>query len=549
MAKQLQLTATIVSEENADTQKRQKHDLRPYQQKAVQAVRASMDGNRSVLLILPTGTGKTIVFSEIIRLTQSRANRTLVLAHRDELLDQAIEKIAIQTGRRPSKEKASDFASRTASTVVASVQSLQGTRLLSWPADHFQLLIIDEAHHAVAKTYSKIIDHFSAAYLLGVTATPDRADQKSLGKRFGAIAYEYPLKRAIDEGYLVRIVGRRIRDFDIDLRGLRVVAGDYSDAELSGRLENHILPICSSIREETTGLKTLIFLPTVEACRLFSETLKAQGVKADYVHGGMNSGTRRRTLYDFSIGAIDHLCSCSLLLEGYDEPTIQAIVILRPTTSRALYSQLVGRGTRLSPGKDCLRLIEFTYNSDRLSLVTPYELFATEGFGERVRRIAGNNENVSEDTDYLDALTQAHEQHYSVEGILDRLLTKKTRGKSYEFTTFDPFGLSDLLEVDLSGEFDISYEGHKLVGPITEKQAEILSRYGVAHLEMITKAQASVLIDKLFASPWRPLEGPATSKQLYRLRKYGYNLKGITKAQASMLIDRLEEQRRQNVQF
>ncbi|MCK5642690.1 MAG: hypothetical protein KAJ19_17915, partial [Gammaproteobacteria bacterium] len=193
-------------------------------------------------------------------------------------------------------------------------------------------------------------------------------------------------------------------------------------------------------------------------------------------------------------------------------------------------------------------LLEFTFNSDKLSLVTPYELFSTAGFGERVRKIAEGQAGAAE-VDILDSLTQAHEQHYAVDGILDRLLSKNKRGSGYSFAEFDPFSLSDLLETDITGEFDIRYKGSKLLGPATKAQAEILSRYGVPNVSMISKAQASALIGKLMDSPWRPLKGEATSKQMFRLRKFGYKLKGITKAQASMLIDRLVEQEKQRVRF
>jgi superfamily II DNA or RNA helicase len=513
-------------------------ELRKYQQEAYEAACVALDEGSTPLLIMATGTGKTIVFSEVHRSYLDRREKSLVLAHRDELVNQARDKMKRQTGYMPGKEKANDWADLSDLIVAGSVQSLQRTRLERWPADHFKLITIDEAHHTAAKTYQNIIDRFvssGGACLLGVTATPDRADEKQLGNTFNKIAYEYPLHRAIKEGNLSRIVGLQVKDFNIDLSGLKIVAGDFSDDDLAEALEKYIAPMAASIKEKTEGISTLVFMPNVESSRLMAEALTALGVEADYISGSMEQADRQRVLYRYSQGHITHLVSCNILLEGYDEPRTSAIAMCRPTGSRTVYTQAVGRGTRLYPGKDKCLLVEFTYNSSRLKLVTAYELFSTAGYGERVQEKA--KASAGEEVDYLLALEQAHESMYNTKNIIQRMTLK-----AHGFVEFDPLSVGDLLGIDVTGEFDISYQGRKLTGPATEKQKDLLRRYNIANIDSLDKAQASVLIDTLSKKGFLPMQGIATPGQVQYLRRLGMPIRDevVTKAQASMMINLLK---------
>jgi hypothetical protein len=239
-------------------------------------------------------------------------------------------------------------------------------------------------------------------------------------------------------------------------------------------------------------------------------------------------------LNKFSSGATTHLASCDILLEGYDEPSIDAIVMLRPTGSRTVYAQSIGRGTRIHPRKENLLLLEYTFNSKNLQLVSPYELFATAGFDERVRRQA--EQSAGEYVDFFDQLSQTKENFYSLGSVINRSLKKV-----HEFSMFDPLGMGDLIGVDLSGEFDIKYKGRTLEGPATRKQIELLSRYNIVNAYTLDKAQASVLIGKIMEKGWAPYRGPATERQTSFLGRYGIYTNGMTKAQASVLIDTIKK--------
>lgn len=505
--------------------------LRGYQEEAVEACVSDMASGEKSLLVMATGTGKTVVFSEIVRRYMERT-KSLVLAHREELIDQAIRKIAAHTGYTAGKEKAQEYADFGNRIVVGSVQSLRGNRLARWKPDHFGLAVIDEAHHVAAVSYRNILEHFSSADILGVTATPDRADEKQLGDVFTKVSFEYPLHKAIEDGNLVRIVGRRVKDFDIDLSGLKVVAGDYQDSELAEVIEKYIGPMAHNIEAETRGMSTLVFMPNVESSRLMAEALDAKGLKAGWISGGTDTEDRKRTLYQFAQGQITHLVSCNVLLEGYDEPRVEAIVMCRPTGSRAVYAQAIGRGTRLYPGKSSLLLVEFTFNSSRLKLVSAYELFSTMGFGERVQEQAKKKGSTSEYEDFYAGMIEANKHIFDTRSIIERLPIKR-----YGFTEFDPLAIADLIGVDLSGEFNIQYKGHRLEGPATEKQKDLLRRYNVANVETFDKAQASALIDGLMKKA-APAFGDASDKQVNYLRKLGYKVgqERISKAQAGVLI-------------
>jgi superfamily II DNA or RNA helicase len=506
--------------------------LRYYQEEADEAVVSEIVSGNNPLLLMATGTGKTVVFVTTAGRCTNFGMKVLILAHTEELVDQAIAKAFEILGIYPDKEKAEHRASREASIVVGSVQTMQNSRLERWPKDHFQLIIVDEAHHAVAKTYQNILNYFTGYSLVGATATGDRADEKELGTVFNVIAYEYPLHKAIKEGFLAKIIGYRVTDLDIDLTQLRVSGKDYTDKQLGEVMLKYIIPLGNSIKKVTADKKTMIFMPDVKSSAVMAEQLQRIGLDADYLSGDRKK-ERGNILYKFKTGQISHLVSCNILLEGFDEPTVEAIVNIRPTASRPLYCQLVGRGTRLAPGKTRLVFVEFTYNSTRLNLVQPYELFATKNYPEKLREkttILGGQE-----VDLFATLEAARIEWEKPENLTNRLMTKE-----YGFEQFDPFSAAELMGEDISGEFDITYEGRKLSGTITPKQIDILNRYGV-YWSNLDKAQASHLIDIYSKNGYIPMIGKATRGQKYLLTKIGYQYDShIMKAQASVMIDMIK---------
>ena len=503
--------------------------LRSYQEEAVRSTLNNIAKGKAPLIIMATGTGKTIVFSTIAKVCVKYSMRTLILAHTEELIDQAIDKAFNLIGVIPDKEKAQHRAELTSQIVVGSVQSMQKQRLERWPRGHFNLIIIDEAHHAVAQSYMNILNYFTNYALVGVTATPDRADQHELGTVFNSISYEYPLNRAIKDGHLVPIIGKRVTDLDIDLKDLRVSGKDYTDKQLGIVMLKYIIPISNSIKKEIGDKKTLVFMPNVKSSAVLAEHLQRSGINADYLSGERGK-ERRDILYRFKTGQIQVLVSCNILTEGFDEPSVEAIVILRPTTSRSLYSQMVGRGTRKHPGKENLLLVEFTYNYAKLNLVKPFELFASRDFDPRLREKVSLGEG--EGVDLLSTLEAAREEWEKPENLTARLITKE-----YGFQQFDPFSVAELFDDDISGEYDIEYRGHKLEGSITPGQIDILNRYGVKW-DSLDKAQASKLIDLYNDKGYIPMKDKATRKQKWFLTNNGYKYDDhLMKAQASVLID------------
>jgi len=511
------------------------HKLREHQEEAVFETLKAIDEGENPLVIMATGTGKTIVSAEINRALISANKKTLFLAHTEELVNQAINKFYQQAEIDAGKEKAEYSAHHGHKCVVGSVQTMKGKRLEKWAKGQFDVITTDEAHHSLASTYKKIYSHFDNAQLIGLTATPDRRKKKeNLGSIYSKISYEYPLHKAIKDCYLSPIVGEKINDFTIDLNDIKISHGDFNENALAGKIEKYLLPIGKAIVEKTADKKTLIFCPNVASSNMMAKVLRELGLDAEYLYGGHDKIERPEILYRFSSGQTSHLCSCSILTEGYDEPSIEAIVMLRFTTSRSLYSQMIGRGTRLYPGKESLYLLEFTANSDTHELVTPYELFSTMGFGERVRNKALS---VSKDgpIDFLSVLEESNEDVYLIKNIIDRTVVE-----DFGYTKFDPVGIGDFFNVDITGEFDVYYQGRKLEGQITQKQAQLLNRYGITITGDMDKAKASRLIDSLFQAKIFPSDGEATRSQQVFLQRHGYDIQGMKKGQATLLISMLK---------
>ena len=351
-------------------------ELRPYQEKARRRVEEEWkEGRAKTLLVLPTGTGKTIVFSAITKDEVMAGRHVLILANRGELLEQAADKLYKSTGLASSLEKAgSSCMDSWYMVTVGSVQTLmRQSRLDKFPRDYFQTIIIDEAHHAISTSYQNILQYFDKAQVLGVTATPDRSDMKDLGEYFDSIAYEYSLPSAIRDGYLTPIKAQTI-PLKLDISNVTMSAGDFKASDIDTALDPYLEQIAAEMKHYCKGRKTVVFLPLVSTSQKFTELLQAHGFRAAEVNG--ESKDRARILADFDNGKYDVLCNSMLLTEGWDCPSVDCIVILRPTKSRGLYSQMVGRGTRLFPGKKELLLLDFLWLTERHELCRPAHLLA-----------------------------------------------------------------------------------------------------------------------------------------------------------------------------
>ena len=353
-------------------------ELRPYQQEAREAIFEQWDGGvLKTLLVLPTGCGKTIVFAKVTEDCVRRGDRVLILAHRGELLEQAADKIRQSTGLGCAVEKAEETCMGSwFRVVVGSVQTMmREKRLGQFPEDYFQTIIIDEAHHCISDSYQKVLNHFSSAKILGVTATPDRGDMRNLGSYFESLSYEYTLPKAIKEGYLSPIKALTI-PLKIDMTGVGVQAGDFKASDISTALDPYLQGIAQEMEKYCKDKKTVVFLPLVKTSQKFRDLLNAHGFRAAEVNG--DSQDRSEVLEAFDRGEYNVLCNSMLLTEGWDCPSVDCVVVLRPTKVRSLYCQMVGRGTRLSPGKDHLLLLDFLWHTERHELCHPASLICQD---------------------------------------------------------------------------------------------------------------------------------------------------------------------------
>lgn len=339
----------------------------------------TVDGDNRYLLDDFTVThncGKTIVFSHLAAREVLRGGRVLVLAHRGELLQQAIDKLRAATGIEAGLEKAEETSvvawdEIPYTVVVGSVQSMKSQRRLDrFSRDEFSLIVIDECHHALTGTYRAVIDHFPNARLLGVTATPDRGDLRSLSEVFQTIAYEYSIVDAIHDKWLSPVYVQTV-PLRIDLSGVSVQSGDFQAASLGSALDPYLRQICREIKERCHDRKTIVFTPLIATSRKMLSIFGEEGV-AEVREVNGESPDRADTLQWFSDappGCV--LLNSMLLTEGYDEPSVDCIVVLRATKVRALFVQMVGRGTRLAPNKKNLLLLDFLWLTASHDLCRP----------------------------------------------------------------------------------------------------------------------------------------------------------------------------------
>lgn len=315
-------------------------ELRPYQQEAKDAIFEQWDnGVKKTLLVLPTGCGKTVVFAKVTEDCVRQGNRVLILAHRGELLDQAADKLMKTTGLGCALEKAESTCQGSwFRVVVGSVQTLmRQKRLDQFPEDFFDTIIIDEAHHCISDSYQKVLQHFPDAQILGVTATPDRGDMQNLGQFFESLAYEYTLPKAIKEGYLAPIKALTI-PLKIDMSSVSVQAGDFKVGDIGTALDPYLEGIAEEMEKYCSDKKTVVFLPLVKTSQKFRDLLNEHGFQAAEVNG--NSQDRAEILADFEAGKYNVLCNSMLLTEGWDCPSVDCIVVLRPTKVRSLYPEI-----------------------------------------------------------------------------------------------------------------------------------------------------------------------------------------------------------------
>ena len=484
------------------------------------------------MLVLPTGTGKTIVFAKITERCVKNGERVLILAHRAELLEQAADKIKKVTGLKCAVEKAEESCIGSwYRIVVGSVQTMmRQKRLNQFDTDYFDTIIIDEAHHCISDSYQKVIDYFSESKLLGVTATPDRGDMKNLGKVFESMAYEYSLSSAIKEGFLSPIKAQTI-PLKLDLTEVGTQAGDFKTSDLGTALEPYLYQIADEMKKYCDGRKTVVFLPLVKTSQKFCNILNENGFKAAEING--NSDNRSEILNDFNSGKYNVICNSMLLTEGWDCPSVDCVVVLRPTKVRSLYCQMVGRGTRLSPetGKTELLILDFLWHTERHELCRPAHLICENE--EVAQKMTENLEASGCPIDIEEAEVQASEDVVvqREEALAKQLSEMKKRKRKL----VDPIQFEMSIQAeDLSGY--VPAFGWEM-SPPTDKQKNALEKLGIMPDEIENSGKAAKILDRLEK---RKNEGLTTPKQIRCLEQKGFKHVGTWQFEAaSKLIARI----------
>jgi superfamily II DNA or RNA helicase len=503
---------------------------RPYQVRAIAEIEREWQQVNRTLLVLPTGTGKTIVFSLLARDIVAQGGRVLIIAHRDELIRQAAAKLQASTGLQAAVEKAEESAEDCMERViVASVQTLlsEKRRESIWRPTN---IIVDEAHHAVSPSYLSVLEHWPEAKVLGVTATADRSDKKALGTFFESMAYEYHLPQAISEGYLAPIRALTLPTV-VNLAAAGPPAnGDWSAQQCATALDPYIPTLCAQFAEHAKDRKGLVFVPLRATGKKIRAALEQAGLRAYYCDGEDRS---QIALWEQdSDGSV--MVNAMLLTEGYDHPPISALAVWRFTKSRAFYAQMVGRGTRLSPetGKQNLLLLDNLFLCDTHQLCRPAHIMTDDDDVAEAMTDAAEK-SATEGCD-LDEAAVAEAQAQVVKDREASLAAKLAEMRHKRQQLVDPLQYASSI-----GSATISYEPTMPAerAPATAAQVDALSKSGIYPGDVTTAGHAAAILADLAR---RKAAGMAQPRQIRKLEQYGWKHAGqLTMVAASKIIGRI----------
>lgn len=504
-------------------------ELRPYQAEARDRILAELGRVRATLLVLATGLGKTPTCASVAAHYVERGGHVLVIAHRGELLEQAAAtvqrfglSVAVEQGDRRVDPSA------LPDVVVASVQTLRGKRLARFAPDAFALVIIDEAHHAAAKTYRAVLEHFVCARVLGCTATPDRADGVGLGKIFDSVAFRMELGVGIRGGWLSPIELRSVVVEHLDVSRISSECGDFVTADLEqALLDQKVLhEVAVPLAELARGRRTLVFVAGVKQAYALAAVLRELGIAAAAVDGGMSAEARAAVLEDYRAGRVQVLVNVAVLTEGYDEPLTSCVALVRPTRSRSLLTQMIGRGTRLAEGKTACLVLDFVPGrAGSIRLAAPADALAGEDLPQellaRVRRLSAGTAGE------LGGLIEAARAEQEAERLAaieakreaerERARAIRRMGLQYAAPRVEIADLLEAVRLPTEADNDAETPAWKRK-PASESQVEALRRQGLDVPSTITRVDADALFDVLNA---RRAAGLCTLKQARQLRRFG----------------------------
>lgn len=549
---------------------------RPYQVAAGKSfVNLLNDGKRRGVIVLPTGTGKTIT---ALMLAKMMGPPVLWLAHRDELIQQPYKAVASIWPDASIGIVKAQMDQWRRDIVFASIQTaFRERRLETLSRREWRLVIVDECHHAPSASWRKVVEGVGCLSqdtpvpVLGLTATPERLDSARLDDIFERVVYQYHLGQAIKDGYLVPpdVIFEQMK---ISLDGVHSRGGDFNPQELDiALLEGGIVEsVRRAVAEHAHDRKTLIFTVSVKQAQLVADALKDHGLPAASIDGTMHVDERRYILRKFAKGQIRYLANCAILTEGFDEPTIDCIVMARPTQSKSLFIQCCGRGLRLAPGKKDCRIIDMVALSSRHSLVQAPVLFGAE-VEEEIRE---KRQEALFKVDPVEYWRQRLSTQLMGLESISRSDMQWIKGNSGElllgvgsFGTVRLRPIDDLWEISVLNRQDLALgmieklaeepvelELAQGIGedyvrrckavtlarggkwrdqPATEAQLEALRRWKITPPEGLTKGQASQMLTAAAARTYEP----ATEKQVSYLRSLGIEFdENITKREAGRLI-------------
>jgi superfamily II DNA or RNA helicase len=581
--------------------------LRPYQLAAVESIFNELENNNSTLSVLPTGTGKTVIMAEVCR--RWKKGRILLLAHREELIFQGAEKIGKVSGESCDIEMASlraDQSWERSKVVCASVQTLNSGKRCpdcratwraakrNWQDDNpdsdpddfpgkvlgcdnclggmirrvqrlkseeFGLLLVDEAHHATAKTYRRIIEYLKTQTdikILGVTATPDRADEAALGAIFDSVATEYSMLDAINDGWLVDIDQELVEVDEIDLSEVSTRMGDLAKGQVESimRQEEICHKVASTMIQRAAGRKSLIFCAGVQQAHLTAEIINRHlPGEAMAIDGKTRKDERRAVLNSYAKGQFQFLVNCECFTEGFDDPGVQVIGGANPTKSRSRYAQMIGRGTRPLPGvvdglqlaadrraaiaksdKPNMLVIDFVGNAGRHKLSTVADILGGNEVDAVIdqavkqmkeRSAAGLASHVQDEIEKAKIKLRQFEEAKERE--------RKRRKKLKVKTTFRSRKVNPFNVLDITPPREPAW--HKGRQP-TDRMKQALRKWGVddASVDRMRFVDASRMLDELSK---RCDQGLCSYKQSKLLKRYGYDTTNMQFAEASNIITRL----------